>query len=411
MATGCEFSVVEFAQRSETRLNAQRLELSLQRMINGRLHIAWWSCRTRTVFLGKHPRDTTGDIGRCRFIGGSPPLFFASNVEATLGEPTNERDGIFFALQRVATGAQLIKRHRSQVTSATGHRGQHRNFILRGDGGVGRALLAVQPHRARTEHCGKRRAETVSRQGQHFTNGGSVNCVTRTPGSFASGCKEKYARHEVRLPKPLPCDGHDMSTASDANHAGGVNHSDDVHHAAGHILVVRHGESEWNVLGKWQGRADTLLTAGGRQQAVAAGEHLRTTNHPVQRVLASTLSRARETAEIIAAQLGITDVSVDERLVETDVGPWEGLRESQIEAGWPNYLRDRKTPPGFEPPADVFARATLALREAARDGISTLVVSHSGVIRTIRRMMAVHDRRLHNLEGRSEEHTSELQSH
>ena len=165
------------------------------------------------------------------------------------------------------------------------------------------------------------------------------------------------------------------------------------------VLMVRHGESEWNALGKWQGRADIALTEAGREQARAAADYVRTTALPVTRVLASTLRRAHETAEIIAERLGLAAVMTDQRLVETDVGPWEGLRADEIEAAWPRYLRDRKTPPGFEPPDQVFARATQAIREAALVGEHTLIVSHSGVIRTIRRIMTVHDRRLHNLEG------------
>ncbi|MEK0443831.1 MAG: hypothetical protein RL507_684 [Actinomycetota bacterium] len=168
---------------------------------------------------------------------------------------------------------------------------------------------------------------------------------------------------------------------------------------APNVLMVRHGESEWNALGKWQGRADIALTEAGREQARAAADYVRTTALPVTRVLASTLRRAHETAEIIAERLGLAAVMTDQRLVETDVGPWEGLRADEIEAGWPRYLRDRKTPPGFEPPDQVFARATQAIREAALVGEHTLIVSHSGVIRTVRRIMTVHDRRLHNLEG------------
>ena len=168
---------------------------------------------------------------------------------------------------------------------------------------------------------------------------------------------------------------------------------------APNVLMVRHGESEWNALGKWQGRADIALTEAGREQARAAADYVRTTALPVTRVLASTLRRAHETAEIIAERLGLAAVMTDQRLVETDVGPWEGLRADEIEAGWPRYLRDRNTPPGFEPPDQVFARATQAIREAALVGEHTLIVSHSGVIRTIRRIMTVHDRRLHNLEG------------
>jgi uncharacterized phosphatase len=115
--------------------------------------------------------------------------------------------------------------------------------------------------------------------------------------------------------------------------------------------------------------------------------------------VASSLRRAYDTAAIIAEHLGLAAPHVDDRLVETDVGPWEGLREHEIEQAWPDYLRDRRTPPDFEPPDEVFTRATSALLEWAQARARVLVVSHSGVIRTVRRRLNVHDRRLHNLEG------------
>ena len=178
-----------------------------------------------------------------------------------------------------------------------------------------------------------------------------------------------------------------------------TDHSTRSSDATARIIMVRHGESEWNVLGKWQGRADTKLTDAGRSQARDAALSIAKSGIAIHRVVASSLSRAHETAEIVARTLGLAAPEVDDRLVETDVGPWEGLREHEIEAAWPNYLRDRRTPPNFEPPHAVFERATSALRELHEKEESVLVVSHSGVIRTIRRMMEVPDRRLHNLEG------------
>ena len=179
-------------------------------------------------------------------------------------------------------------------------------------------------------------------------------------------------------------------------------HDPDTHSAGDRsrrLIIVRHGESEWNALGKWQGRADTKLTDAGRRQAADAARRLLDTGAAIDRIVASSLSRALETATIIAGHLGLDAPVIDERLVETDVGPWEGLREHEIEAGWPNYLRDRRTPPDFEPPHEVFTRAVASLREHAASGRRILVVSHSGLIRTVRRVMNVHDRRLHNLEG------------
>ncbi|MFZ9706628.1 MAG: histidine phosphatase family protein [Ilumatobacteraceae bacterium] len=178
-----------------------------------------------------------------------------------------------------------------------------------------------------------------------------------------------------------------------------TDHSIHTSNANARIIMVRHGESEWNVLGKWQGRADTKLTDAGRSQARDAARSIAESGIAIHRIVASSLSRARETAEIVATTLSLDAPEVDDRLVETDVGPWEGLREHEIEAAWPNYLRDRRTPPNFEPPHTVFERATSLLRELHEKEKNVLVVSHSGVIRTIRRMMEVPDRRLHNLEG------------
>ncbi|MFM8907398.1 MAG: histidine phosphatase family protein, partial [Actinomycetota bacterium] len=147
------------------------------------------------------------------------------------------------------------------------------------------------------------------------------------------------------------------------------------------------------------GRADTHLTDAGRRQAREAAGNIAALGVTIDRVVASSLTRASATASILAHHPGLAAPPTAARLVETAVGPWEGWREQEIEAGWPNYLRDRRTPPNFEPPHEVFSRTTTALRELAGTGERVLVISHSGVIRTIRRVLAVHDRRLHNLEG------------
>ncbi|MBM3816339.1 MAG: histidine phosphatase family protein, partial [Actinobacteria bacterium] len=71
------------------------------------------------------------------------------------------------------------------------------------------------------------------------------------------------------------------------------------------IIVVRHGESEWNVLGKWQGRANTQLTDAGRRQAREAAGNIAALGVTIDRVVASSLTRASETASIIAQHLGL----------------------------------------------------------------------------------------------------------
>ena len=163
------------------------------------------------------------------------------------------------------------------------------------------------------------------------------------------------------------------------------------------LLVLRHGESEWNVAGRWQGRADVLLTERGRRQALLAAEQLESPDG----IVASTLVRAAHTAEIIGDVLGVTSPALDDRLVETDVGPWEGLTRREIDARWPGYLDEMRMPKGFEATTDVVARAHRAFVDLAvrYPGATLLVVSHSGLIRTLRRHHGASDRRLHNLEG------------
>jgi len=163
------------------------------------------------------------------------------------------------------------------------------------------------------------------------------------------------------------------------------------------VLMLRHGESEWNVAGRWQGRADVPLTERGRQQAVLAAARL----DRVDVIVASTLQRASHTAELISGVLGVPGPVLDDRLVETDVGPWEGLTRDAIDAGWPGFLDSMRVPSGFEPSHSVIGRVHDSLIDLVRRhaGSTLLVVSHSGVIRTLRRHHNVADRRLHNLEG------------
>ena len=169
------------------------------------------------------------------------------------------------------------------------------------------------------------------------------------------------------------------------------------------ILLVRHGQSEWNALRRWQGRADTPLTALGRRQAVLASRDLALLP-PFGAVWSSPLSRAAETASIIAAELGRA-VSTDDRLVESDAGEWQGLTPDEIERAYPGFLRDHRRPPTFETFSSVVERSTAALVDItsalarAADDRPVLVVAHSGVLRSIVRHLGAPDERIPNLGG------------
>ena len=163
------------------------------------------------------------------------------------------------------------------------------------------------------------------------------------------------------------------------------------------LLVLRHGQSEWNALGRWQGQADIELTQQGISEASEAAEKLGT----FDLIATSSLQRARRTAQIIAAAHGVDDLIIDDRLKESYIGPWEGLTYDEIELGWPGYLNARKMPEGFEPNESVLKRMTevfIDLADKCRGG-QALIISHSGVIRTMRRSLHVTDTRLENLGG------------
>lgn len=163
------------------------------------------------------------------------------------------------------------------------------------------------------------------------------------------------------------------------------------------LLVIRHGQSLWNIHERWQGQANIDLSEEGIAQAYAAAEKLGT----FDMIIASHLTRALHTAHIISESLGIGPVEVDERLQESNIGPWEGLTRHQIETRWPGFLAARQKPEGFESDESIVERFSAAISDIAYrcpDG-TVLVISHSGVIRTLRHVLGVSNPRLPNLGG------------
>jgi probable phosphoglycerate mutase len=158
--------------------------------------------------------------------------------------------------------------------------------------------------------------------------------------------------------------------------------------AAVRIFLARHGETEWNRVGRWQGATDIPLSAVGREQARQLADRLRA--HGIGQVHASDLSRASETAQIVAGALGLPSINLDPRLRERGFGCFEGLTREECASlhpeAWQRYLADRRsTPPSAEHQADVVARMGLAMAtvaESIADGRPALVVSHGGAIRS-----------------------------
>ncbi|RZU19596.1 putative phosphoglycerate mutase [Kribbella rubisoli] len=161
------------------------------------------------------------------------------------------------------------------------------------------------------------------------------------------------------------------------------------------VYLARHGQTEWNVTGRRQGRLDSPLTALGLQQAGQNAELL--SEEGIDAVFASPLGRAGQTASIIGSALGLTVTVLDE-LSEIDHGLWSGLTSAEIDAGWPGQrgVRERDKY-GFRFPcgesyADGDVRAGRALAEVARTGVRRpLLVSHEMIGRMLLRQLGVPD--------------------
>jgi broad specificity phosphatase PhoE len=143
------------------------------------------------------------------------------------------------------------------------------------------------------------------------------------------------------------------------------------------LYLVRHGETDWNRQHRIQGLTDIPLNETGREQARAAGRLL--ARRDWDGILASPLSRAMDTAAIIAEETGLDAPEPMPALVERNYGEGEGLDFAEINRRYP----DRAAVPGQETRDEVIARVVPALRElaAARPGQSLIVVSHGGAIR------------------------------
>lgn len=169
------------------------------------------------------------------------------------------------------------------------------------------------------------------------------------------------------------------------------------------VLLLRHGQSEWNAVRRWQGLADSPLNDLGRRQAAQASRVLASVDHRFQSVWSSPLARAAETGGIIAEHLGIDEIRVDHRLREADAGEWQGMTPDEIDVAYPGFLADHRRPPTFESAERVVDRASEALvaiaERSSPDEGAVIVATHSGVIRTIVRHLGWVDERVPNLGG------------
>lgn len=142
------------------------------------------------------------------------------------------------------------------------------------------------------------------------------------------------------------------------------------------VILVRHGETDWNRDDRWQGWADPPLNELGRQQAAELAERLR--HVPFDAVYTSDLERAHQTAEIVAAPHGVPVVA-DAGLREIDVGSWSGLTKAEIEERFGGERVDGETRDQHR----ARVRAAAARLLAAHPNERILLVTHGGTMRAL----------------------------
>ena len=155
------------------------------------------------------------------------------------------------------------------------------------------------------------------------------------------------------------------------------------------LYIVRHGETEWNKIGRYQGITNVPLNENGIAQAKACGNALKDVHF--DRILSSDLSRALVTAETIRGNRQL-EIKTDERLREINFGGWEKLLFSEIEERWPGlidqmYRRpDIVKVPNGESFQEVQDRAWSAVSDFLNENNedeTILITCHGGTIRTI----------------------------
>jgi len=145
------------------------------------------------------------------------------------------------------------------------------------------------------------------------------------------------------------------------------------------FFLVRHGETEWNRLRKIQGISDIPLNDTGRSQAAALGDIL--SKHRFDLIVSSSLSRALETAQIVARKLGMPAPLVIQDLVERNYGEAEGSSGLELDTLYPPGTEI----PGREDRADVTKRVVRTLHDLAirHPEADILAVAHGAVIRCV----------------------------
>jgi probable phosphoglycerate mutase len=175
------------------------------------------------------------------------------------------------------------------------------------------------------------------------------------------------------------------------------------------LILLRHGRTSWNAERRFQGQADPPLDEVGRAQAFEVAALVAALNP--DRLVSSDLARARQTATIVAAAVGL-EVEVDERLRERSLGHWEGLTREDVEQRYPaefaEWVAGRDVlNRGGETRDEVAERAAAALGDQPEVG-TLVVVTHSATAMAVCNHVLGIPQRQHSLGPLANCHWSEL---
>jgi broad specificity phosphatase PhoE len=155
------------------------------------------------------------------------------------------------------------------------------------------------------------------------------------------------------------------------------------------VILLRHGQTDYNVTGRMQGHLDSMLTPVGHEQAAEAAPVI--AGLGPERVISSDLRRAVDTAEVVGAACGLP-VKFDARLRETHLGRWQGHTVAEIDRDYPEAIATWRSdptwaPPGGESRVDVVERSRPVVDEldaefadSPDDSTTVLLVAHGGLI-------------------------------
>jgi probable phosphoglycerate mutase len=154
------------------------------------------------------------------------------------------------------------------------------------------------------------------------------------------------------------------------------------------VYLVRHGTTDWNKEEIFRGRVDCKLNETGQTEARALAEYFK--DIPVEFIYSSPLSRATETAQVIAAAKGLPVLS-DPAFMDMDFGAWQGMPLREVKEKYPELYRlwreqpQATTPPGGENLAQVRARAWEGLRRVVQENPekALLIISHRVVTKVL----------------------------